>query len=160
MLGPSCLHRAQQLNQRWICPAYFRGHEFQLHSLSLRWQDWPPFNNRDGHGWWPMWQIMTISHWWIWALCVLMTINMGKSSVDVIGQVRIQNKSQTRPQAVLEKKAEYDAAKFFCWHKLFSTHGGVTARNIILIYYLILPPPSDAVVLHYEPQRGSRPWAA
>lgn len=29
---------------------YILGYKFQLHSLSLRWQDWPPFTNRDGHG--------------------------------------------------------------------------------------------------------------
>lgn len=43
--------------------------------------------------------------------------------------------------------------KHFCQRSASQPKCGVTARNIILIYYLIRPPPSDAVTVHYELQR-------
>lgn len=54
--------------------------------------------------------------------------------------------NQTRPRAAFEERgkkgSKYDSAKFFCWRSTSQPKCCVTARNIILIYYLTLPAPS------------------
>lgn len=169
MLCPPCRHRAQQLNQRRIsiCPAYLRGYKFPPYTLSLRWQDRAPSTNRYGHsstGWWAMWLTNSV---------VSSLITMGTVCANggqyrgwavwmslAIGQKPKLN--QIRPQAAFEKEKPIKVwlCKKICWHSISQRKWSVTARNIILIYYLILPPPSDGLILHYELQGGSTPWAA
>lgn len=129
MLGPHCLHGAQQLNQRriCICPAYLRGYKFPPYTLSLRWQNWAPAANRDGHrrtGWWAKWHYQPYEYghcvfYWrsIWVWTVWMSLAIGQNP----------KLNQTKPQAAFERKkkslSKYDSAEFFAGIVLLNPSG-------------------------------------
>lgn len=166
MLGPPCLHRAQQLNQRriCICPTYHRGYKFPPYTLALRWQDWAPSTHRDGQGAdWVAGNVAnsdTISLTNMGTVCVNGSQYAGWAVWMSLAIGWNPKLNQTRPEAAFEKSKKpikVWLCGFFCWHSTSQPKWCVTARNIILIYYLILPAPSYGVIMHYELQWGSGP---
>jgi len=137
--APSCLHGTKQLRQRRvrICPSYLRGYEFPSNSLSLRWQPglssihWQRWGREVG---------VPPSDRWIQALCVLMAVNVGDDwGVDVIcNELESEIKSNRAWGGVWERKKTATrvwVCRKFCWRSTSQPKWGVTARNMILIYY-------------------------
>lgn len=159
MLWPPCLRGAQQLNQRraCICPAYLRGYKFPPYALSLRWQDWAPSNKQTDWVVGDLANSVTISLTNMGIVC-----SNGRYGAAVWMSLAIGQIPKQKALGGLwwkEKKITAWLGKNNC-AGIVLLKWGLTARNIILIYDLILPAPSDGVIMHYELHRGSRPWAA
>lgn len=85
------------------------------------------------------------------------------SSVDVSGN-RSESKTKSKKASGSlwrEEKnlSKYDSANIFCWYSTFQPKWCLTARNAILIYYLMSQPQAMGAIMHYELQWVSRPWA-
>lgn len=91
-----------------------------------------------------------------------MPVNTGNEWLGYLWRVVRTNQTSGRLWKKRKKKKAIRVwlCRYFCWHGTSQPKWRVAAHNKVLIYYLILPPPSDEVIMQYKLQLGPETLSA